>query len=92
MFDHVAPTRHDGVVSIRRLREAFYRRKADPKKQRARLVKGILRVIGRACGLPDCGDPSCVLASSQALADVDHKSEKFCGACWRRLSTGVMRI
>ncbi len=81
-----------GLVSVRRLREAFYRRKADPAKQRARLVKEMLRAIGRLHGLPDCRDAGCALSPSQALADIDRKGERYCAACWRRLSTGAIRI
>jgi predicted Zn-dependent protease len=80
------------VVSVRRLREAFYRRKPDPVKQRSRLVKEILRAVGSVHGLPDCRDPGCALAPTQAMADVDRKGEHYCQACWKRLSTGAMRI
>jgi predicted Zn-dependent protease len=80
------------LISVRRLREAFYRRKPDPARQRARLVKEILRAIGKINGLPDCGDPGCALAPSQVMADIDRKGERYCPACWKRLSTGAMRI
>ena len=80
------------IVSVRRLREAFYRRKPDPAKQRARLVKEVLRAIGRIHGLADCRDPGCALAPTQAMADIDRKGEHYCQACWKRLSTGAMRI
>jgi predicted Zn-dependent protease len=79
-------------VSVRRLREAFYKRKADPAKQRARLVKMILYVLGRVRGLPDCSDPGCALSTTTALADIDMKPEKYCSPCWRRMTTGAYRI
>lgn len=84
--------RRISIVSVRRLREAFYRRKADPGKQRARLAKEILRAVGRLRGLPDCGDPACAMAATLSLADVDRKGERYCAGCWKRLSTGAMRI
>lgn len=80
------------VVSVRRLRESFYRRKADPGKQRARLVKEIVRMVARLRGMRACEDPKCVLAPSKMLADLDLKEEKFCRACSQRLFTGTMRI
>lgn len=80
------------LVSVRRLREAFYRRKADPQLQRARLAKEILRGIGRARGLQECNDPSCAMSPTQTLHDVDRKAERFCAACLRRLTTGVVRV
>ena len=80
------------LVSVRRLRESFYRRKADPQLQRARLAKEILRGIGRARGLKECNDPSCAMSPTQTLHDVDRKGERFCGACLRRLTSGVVRV
>jgi archaemetzincin len=80
------------VLSVRRLREAFYKRKADPIKARTRLVKLALYALGRACGLPECREAGCALSTTSALADIDLKSEKYCASCWRRLSTGAHRI
>jgi archaemetzincin len=80
------------IVSVRRLREAFYRRKADPAKQRARLVKEVLRAIGTLHGLPECRDPSCALSVTQVLVDIDRKAERYCGTCWKRLTTGTIAI
>lgn len=81
-----------GVVSLRRLREAFYRRNADPGKQRARLTKEIIRATARSIGMPECTTPQCVLSSSNMLADIDLKEEKFCRACSQRLFQGTVRL
>ena len=91
LADAAAPLR-TALVSVRRLRESFYRRKADPQLQRARLAKEILRGIGRARGLPECNDPSCALGPTQTLHDVDRKGERLCASCLRRLTTGVVRV
>jgi predicted Zn-dependent protease len=80
------------IISVRRLREAFYRRKSDPVKQRARLVKELLRMVGRLRGLRECSDPKCALASSRMLADLDLKDERYCRACEQRMFEGTMRI
>jgi predicted Zn-dependent protease len=80
------------VVSVRRLREAFYRRKADPVKQRTRLVKEIARMTARLRGMSACPDPQCVLAASKMLADLDLKEEKLCRDCSQRLFSGSVRI
>jgi predicted Zn-dependent protease len=92
VFGDIDATARAAVLSVRRLREPFYKRKADPVKARARLVKLALYAIGRACGLPECGEPGCALSTTSALADIDMKSEKYCAACWRRLTTGAHRI
>jgi archaemetzincin len=80
------------VVSVRRLREAFYRRKADPNKQRARTVKEIVRMGARLQGVKACASPSCVLAPSKMLGDLDLKEEKFCRDCSTALFEGTVRI
>jgi predicted Zn-dependent protease len=80
------------VVSVRRLREAFYRRSADPGKQRARLTKEIIRATARSIGMSECKTPQCVLASSNMLADVDLKDEKFCRACSQRMFQGTVSL
>jgi len=92
VFGEIDAPGRAAVISIRRLREAFYRRKADPVKQRARLVKLILYTLGRARGLPDCPDAGCAMSATAALADVDMKPEKYCAACWRRMTTGAFRL
>jgi predicted Zn-dependent protease len=91
-FGEADPRGKAAVLSSRRLLEAFYRRKTDPVKQRARLVKLTLMILGRLRGLPDCGDRACAMFTTAALADVDLKPEKYCASCWHRLSTGGFRI
>jgi archaemetzincin len=92
VFGDVDPAAHAAVISVRRLREAFYKRKADPAKQRARLVKLALYALGRSRGLPDCRDAGCALSATTALADIDMKPEKYCASCWRRMTTGAYRL
>ena len=85
-------SKHYAVISVRRLREAFHKRRADPNRQRARLNKELLRMAGRLAGLPECGDPECVLASSKALVNIDTKEERYCRDCEQRLFEGKMHI
>ena len=92
VFGDIDPAARVAVLSVRRLREAFYRRKADPAKARARLVKLSLYALGRAFGLPECREPGCALFTTAALADIDTKKEKYCASCWRRMTTGAHRI
>lgn len=91
VFGEIDPKGRAAVLSVKRLREAFYRRKADPAKQRSRFVKGIVQGIGRIRGLPDCRDPRCVMAPVGALGDLDLKGEKFCSNCTKRLESGTVR-
>jgi predicted Zn-dependent protease len=84
--------RRCAIVSVRRLREAFYRRRADPERQCARLTKELLRMAGRLRGLPECANADCLLAPSRSPLDIDAKEERFCRACEQRLFEGTMRI
>ena len=84
--------KHCAVISVRRLREAFYRRKADPNRQRARLMKETLRMAGRLAGVSECANPECVLAPSRTIPDIDAKEERYCRDCETALFEGRMRI
>jgi predicted Zn-dependent protease len=92
VFGDIDAASHVAVVSVRRLREAFYKRKADPAKARARLVKLALYALGRARGLPECRDAGCALSTITGLADIDQKPERYCASCWRRMTTGAYRV
>lgn len=83
---------HCAVLSVRRLREAFHKRRADPPRQRARVVKEILRLYGRLAGLPECADPQCVMAPSRGTPDIDTKQERYCRACDQRLFEGKLLL
>ena len=92
VFAALMTARHWSVVSIRRLREAFYKRRADPVRQRARVVKEILRMAGRLAALSECQDPKCVLAPSKSVLDIDTKEERFCRVCEQKFFEGRMQI
>jgi predicted Zn-dependent protease len=92
VFAALVRAQNAAVISLRRLREAFHRRRADPNRQRARLVKEILRMAIRLRGLPECTDPACVLAPSRTLPDLDLKDERPCRACEQRLFEGRVQI
>jgi predicted Zn-dependent protease len=92
VLDEIDRAHRAALVSVRRLREVFYKRKADPGRQRGRLVKAILRAVGKARGLADCSDPACALSPTGALADLDRKAERYCSPCWKRLSEGISHL
>ena len=78
------------VVATRRLKESFYKRKADPVKQRGRAAREFIAAVGGARGLPHCNDPYCVMAEARSVMDVDRKNDRFCGHC-NNLIHGRMR-
>jgi predicted Zn-dependent protease len=80
------------LVSVKRLREAFYRRPADAARQRARLVKELLRMAARVAGLRECTNPECALSASKSIPDLDQKTEAYCRPCAQRLFEGTIRV
>jgi predicted Zn-dependent protease len=92
VFAALISSKHLAVISVRRLREAFYRRRADPNRQRSRLTKEILRMAGRLAGLSECSDPACALAKSRSVQDLDAKEERYCRDCEQAFFEGSMRL
>jgi hypothetical protein len=75
------PKGRRAVVTVKRLREAFYRRKSDPARQRARAAREFIAAVGAARGLPPCQDPHCVMSAPRTVMDIDRKNDRFCGTC-----------
>ena len=92
VFAALVSAKQAAVVSVRRLREAFYRRPADPARQRSRLVKEVLRMAGRLRGIKECANPECVIAPSRSLHDLDAKAEMYCRVCAQVLFEGRIQI
>jgi predicted Zn-dependent protease len=91
-FAALLPRLASAVVSVRRQREAFHGRRADPQRQRERLAKEVLRMVGRLRGLAECADPECALSPTRSTRDLDVKEERFCRACEARLFEGRLQL
>ncbi len=92
VFSALISAKRSAVVSVRRLREAFYRRPADAARQRSRLVKEVLRMGARLRGVKECANPECVIAPSRSLHDLDSKTEMYCRVCAQVLFEGRVQI
>lgn len=92
VFAALVSSKQAAVVSVRRLREAFYRRPANPARQRSRVVKEVLRMAGRLRGIKECANPECVIAPSRSLHDLDAKAEMYCRVCAQVLFEGRIQI
>jgi archaemetzincin len=73
------------VVSVARLRPAFYGLPHDEVVFRSRVVKEAVHELGHTFCLSHCPNPQCVMHFSNCLADTDRKSEGFCPKCRRAL-------
>ena len=81
LFMLAEPKMRRGVVALRRLREAFYRRKSDPARQKGRAAREFIAAVGAARGLPPCQDPRCLMWESRTVMEIDRKDERFCASC-----------
>jgi archaemetzincin len=68
------------VVSLMRLRIG-----ADQGKFRGRTVKEAVHEIGHTFGLAHCADARCVMHFSNSLEDTDHKANRWCEECEKKI-------
>jgi archaemetzincin len=85
------PTGRTAVISLARLREEFYCRRANQSKLELRAAKEALHELGHLFGLGHCPNPGCVMFFSNNLADTDRKPADFCATCRRALPAGLNR-
>ncbi|BBB32025.1 archaemetzincin [Thermotomaculum hydrothermale] len=77
------------IVSLFRLKEAFYGKECDEKLLKERLLKEIVHELGHTFGLTHCIDNKCVMFSSYSIEDTDKKSIFFCDSCFEKLDKNL---
>lgn len=90
-FGQADPAGRTAVISLFRLREDFYGRRANRRKLEQRAAKEALHELGHLLGLGHCPNPGCVMFSSNNLADTDRKPAGFCANCRLILPAGLNR-
>jgi archaemetzincin len=85
IIGHADSLSNAAVVSLYRLRQEFYGLPEDDMKIYPRLLKESLHRLGHVYGLSECRNPKCVNYFSQMMLDIDHKNQRFCDMCRRRL-------
>ncbi|MFH1686231.1 MAG: archaemetzincin [bacterium] len=78
-----------GVVSLNQLRVEFYGLPENESWIYPRLLKETVHRLGHIFGLSECRNSKCVNYYSQMMLDIDHKGDKFCDICSRKL-TGLV--
>ncbi|MEE9200713.1 MAG: archaemetzincin family Zn-dependent metalloprotease [Candidatus Brocadiales bacterium] len=81
VFGEALPLRHVAIISLRRLREEFYGKDADPSLLSERMIKEAVHELGHVWGMRHCPNPKCVMFFSNSLADTDRKSKNLCPNC-----------
>ena len=86
------PEQRRALVSVRRIKEAFWKRKSDPPRQQTRLVKELLGAIALAHGAPACENPTCPTSSARGPLDIDQKGDRLCPNCERKVKGGALKL
>ena len=73
------------VISLVRLRPAFYGEEPDEQLFALRVLKEAVHEIGHVWSLEHCPRKTCVMRFSNSLRDTDVKSERFCENCAKKL-------
>lgn len=92
VFVYAEPGHRRSVVSTRRLKEAFWRRKSDPPRQQTRLVREIIGAVALAAGAVPCENPTCPGSSARGPLDVDQKGDRLCPNCDRKVRGGALKL
>lgn len=92
VFVFVQPEHRRAIVSTRRLKEAFWRRKSDPPRQQTRLVREIIGAVALAAGAVPCENPTCPGSSARGPLDIDQKGDRLCPNCDRKVRGGALKL
>jgi len=77
------------VISLTRLRQAFYRLPQDQDLFHRRVLTEAVHELGHAYGLGHCGNSRCVMSFSNSLSDTDRKGPEFCPKCIKHLQSYI---
>ncbi|MEM2906442.1 MAG: archaemetzincin family Zn-dependent metalloprotease [Candidatus Bathyarchaeia archaeon] len=69
------------VISLHRLKPAFYGAKASPELLLERALKEAVHELGHTYGLGHCQDAGCVMRFSNSIYEVDAKTPSLCPRC-----------
>jgi archaemetzincin len=76
------------LITLRRLRQEFYRLPEDDELFKRRVLKEAMHELGHVFGLDHCPDRNCVMYFSNSILDTDFKDWRYCGPCeWNLIRT-----
>jgi len=89
VFGEAAPPARVAVISLVRLRPAFYGLQEDRRLFLERVGKEAVHEVGHILHLQHCTQRSCVMFFSNSLVDTDLKEDQFCQRCETYLAANL---
>lgn len=81
VFGHAQVNGTVAVISLARLHQQFYNLPENSNIFLHRVMKEAVHEIGHTFGLLHCPEPHCAMSLSNAIQQVDKKSEELCANC-----------
>ena len=81
VFGHAQVNGPVAVISLARLRQEFYQLPQNKSLFLHRVMKEAVHELGHTFGLIHCSDVRCAMSLSNAIQQVDKKSEELCENC-----------
>jgi len=82
-------SRKAAVISLARLRQAFYHLPEDQSLFQRRVLTEAVHELGHTFGLGHCQNSRCVMFFSNSLSDTDRKGPEFCPRCRKNLQSNI---
>lgn len=92
VFGHAQLNGFVAVISLARLHQKFYRLPENKQLFHHRVMKEAVHELGHTFGLIHCSDPVCAMSLSNAIQQVDKKTEELCGNCTILFEESVNQI